>query len=272
MTVGIDVGISTTKIAALDGGVPRGFCTVPVVPEDPVASASGALGSLLRDQGRPLSSIRRLAVTGVGSAPIGEELFGLACTRVSEFQATGRGGLFLSGLERAVVVSMGTGTSIVRAGGDGIRHLGGSGVGGGTLLGLSKALLHTTDVPAILEAASAGNLANVDLRIVDLLPDNLENLPGFATASNFGRLGGRAGPGDYALGILNLIFQTIGLLAAFAARQEGLADVVLAGRLATIPAGPGDLRRHRRVAPGALSFPGEPGVRHGPGSGPVPLN
>jgi type II pantothenate kinase len=175
-----------------------------------------------------------MAVTGIGAGALGGELFGLACERVGEFQATGRGGLFLSGLDRAIVVGMGTGTSILRAA-DSINHLGGSGVGGGTLLGLSKALLHTTEVPAVLEAAASGDLSRVDLRIADLLPGNLENLPAHATASNFGRLEGKAGPGDYALGILNLIFQTIGVLACFAARQEGLADVVLTGRLATIP-------------------------------------
>jgi type II pantothenate kinase len=234
MTIGIDIGISTTKIAALHGAIPRGFCTVPVAGDDPVASASGALGSLLRSQRLPLSAVRRLAVTGVGSAAIGDELLGLACARVGEFEATGRGGLFLSGLERAIVVSMGTGTSIVRASGE-FRHLGGTGVGGGTLLGLAKAILRTTDVPAILEAAATGNLATVDISVADLQSASLGNLPGHVTVSNLGRLGGRPGPGDYALGILNLIFQTVGLLAAFAARQEGLADIVLTGRLATIP-------------------------------------
>jgi type II pantothenate kinase len=130
---------------------------------------------------------------------------------------------------------MGTGTSILRADRGGIRHLGGSGVGGGTLVGLSKALLRTAEVPTVLEAAANGDLARVDLRISDLLPGNLENLPAHATASNFGRLDGEPGPGDYALGILNLVFQTAGVLACFAARQEGLDDVVLTGRLATIP-------------------------------------
>ncbi len=235
MTAGIDIGISTTKIAALENGTLRGFCSVPAAGMDPVASASGALGRLLRDRRKPLAEVRRLAVTGVGADALGGELFGLACERVGEFQATGRGGLFLSGLQRAIVVGMGTGTSILRAGGDGIRHLGGSGVGGGTLLGLSRALLHTADVPAVLQAAAAGDLARVDLRIADLPPADLGGLPGNATASNFGRLDAGAGPGDYALGILNLVFQTIGVLACFAARQEGLADVVLTGRLATIP-------------------------------------
>lgn len=235
MIAGIDLGITTTKIACLDGGVPRGFCLVPAAGDDAVASASGALGSLLRGQGLLLPAIRRLALTGIRAAAVGEELLGLPCARVSEFQATGRGGLFLSGLAQAIVVSMGTGTSLVRAGADGIRHMGGSGVGGGTLLGLSKALLRTSDVPTIIEFAAAGNLANVDLRIADLPAADLANLPAHATASNFGRLADRARPGDYALGILNLVFQTVGLLAAFAARQEGLADVVLTGRLATVP-------------------------------------
>lgn len=234
MTVGIDVGISTTKVAALQGKNPLGFCTVPAAAGDPLASAAGGLGRLLRDQNRPLAAVRRLAVTGIGSAFLGDELLGLPFQRVGEFLATGRGGLLLSGLKRAIVVNMGTGTSIVRASSR-IRHLGGTGVGGGTLLGLAKALLHTTEVPAILEAAAAGNLARVDLRIGDLLPAGLDELPSQVTASNFGRLDGRPGKGDYALGILNLVFQSIGLLAAFAARQEGLAEVVLTGRLATIP-------------------------------------
>jgi type II pantothenate kinase len=258
MTVGIDIGISTTKIAALENGTPRGFCLVPAAGMDPVASASGALGTLLRDQREPLAAVRRLAVTGIGAAAIGEALFGLTCERVGEFQATGRGGLFLSGLDRSIVVGMGTGTSILRAGGEGVRHLGGSGVGGGTLLGLSRALLHTTDVRAVLEAAATGDLARVDLRIADLPPADLGGLPGDATASNFGRLDGGAGRGDYALGILNLVFQTIGVLACFAARQEGLADVVLTGRLATIPQARDILAGFAGLYPVRFHFPENP--------------
>ncbi len=258
MTVGIDIGISTTKIAALEGGAARGLCSVPAAGMQPVASASGALGALLRERRQPLAAVRRLAVTGIGAAALGGELFGLPCERVGEFQATGRGGLFLSGLERAIVAGMGTGTSILRAGGDGIRHLGGSGVGGGTLVGLSRALLGTAEVPAVLEAAAAGDLARVDLRIADLPPADLGGLPGHATASNFGRLDREARPGDYALGILNLIFQTIGVLACFAARQEGLADVVLTGRLATIPQARSILAGFAGLYPVSFHFPENP--------------
>ena len=233
MNVGVDIGITTTKIAGLNGKTAEGFCTVPA--SDPVASASAALGRFLNDLGLPLSAIQRLAVTGMGSGALAEDLLGVPCVRVGEFLATGRGGLCLSGLRQAIVVSMGTGTAIVRAAADGVRHLGGSGVGGGTLLGLAHCILHTTDFPAILEAAAGGSLANVDLQVRDILRADLGTLLGHATASNFGKLSGRASRGDYALGILNLVFQTIGLLAAFAARQEGLPDIVLTGKLTAVP-------------------------------------
>ena len=130
---------------------------------------------------------------------------------------------------------MGTGTAIVRAAADGVRHVGGSGVGGGTIRGLAECILHTTDVPLIIEAAEhrqpgqrrpAGRGPSVRLRT---------GLPREATASNFGKLSGRATRADYALGILNLVFQTIGVLAAFAARQEGFRDIVLTGKLADVP-------------------------------------
>jgi len=233
MTAGIDLGISATKIAGLNDREPRGFCTVAA--EEPVASASGALGRFLSERRLQLREIERLAVTGVGAAALGGELLGVPCVRVDEFQATGRGGLLLAGLEQAIVVSMGTGTAILRAAADGVRHMGGSGVGGGTIQGLAARILHTADVPLLIETAATGSLANVDLQVGDLLPAYVGKLPSHATASNFGKLRGRATRGDCALGILNLVFQTIGVLAAFAARQEGFRDIVLTGKLTDVP-------------------------------------
>ena len=233
MTAGIDIGISATKIAGFDQGEARGFCTVP--DGGPIASASGTLGRFLSEQRLQLREIERLAVTGAGAAVLDSELLGVPCVRVDEFLATGRGGLSLAGLEEAIVVSMGTGTAILRAAPDGIRHLGGSGVGGGTIRGLAEAILHITDLPLLIEAAGGGSLANVDLQVGDLPPAYISKLPAHATASNFGKLSGRAARGDYALGILNLVFQTIGVLSAFAARQEGFRDIVLTGKLTDVP-------------------------------------
>jgi type II pantothenate kinase len=54
------------------------------------------------------------------------------------------------------------------------------------------------------------------------------------------------------------VFQSIGLLAAFAARQEGLQDVVLTGRLATIPQAREIFAGFAGVYPVRFHFPEHP--------------
>jgi len=233
MTVGIDIGATTTKIVGLGKAGPFGFHTVKA--DIPHASAERALESFLAANSLPLSAVSRIAVTGIRAEACGGKLLDLPCRRVEEFQAIGRGGLHLAGLAQAIVLSMGTGTAVVRATPSECRHLGGTGVGGGTLLGLAKSILNTTDFQAIVELAAGGDLANVDLLVGDLSPKAIASLPGRATASNFGRLNGQATRADYALGILNLVFQTIGLVALFAAAQHSEQDVVLTGKLTAVP-------------------------------------
>ena len=53
--------------------------------------------------------------------------------------------------------------------------------------------------------------------------------------ANFGKVSDLATNADIALGILNMIFETIAMLAVFAARSYGLKDIVLTGNLTTIP-------------------------------------
>ena len=67
-----------------------------------------------------------------------DSIYGLKTIRVEEFTANAKGGLYLSGLDRAIIVSMGTGTAYVYADAQSSEYLGGTGVGGGTLVGLSK--------------------------------------------------------------------------------------------------------------------------------------
>lgn len=65
----------------------------------------------------------------------------LYAIKVDEFYAIGYGGLYLLGKSSAIVVSMGSGIVYVKATENSIVHIGGSGVGGGTLIGLSEKLL-----------------------------------------------------------------------------------------------------------------------------------
>src|SRR5699024_918888 len=135
---------------------------------------------------------------------------------VDEFYCTGRGGLYLSDLEEGIIVSMGTGTAFVYATPDKIEHLGGTGIGGGTLVGLSNAVLNVRDIKNLVKLAQKGDLRRVDLAIGDITTNAVSNLPFDATASNFGKLSELATPEDIALGLLNLVYQTVGMLAVFA--------------------------------------------------------
>ena len=55
-----------------------------------------------------------------------------------------------------MVVSMGTGTTLVKYDNGDISHVGGLGMGGGTLSGLARIMLGTDDIQHISELAKAG--------------------------------------------------------------------------------------------------------------------
>ncbi|MGM9609877.1 MAG: pantothenate kinase [Eubacteriales bacterium] len=232
-TIGIDVGGSTTKIVGfrhLPDGRRELISPLYVRATDPVTSAYGAFGKFTALSHLELSDIRRVLVTGVGSSAIGNSLYNLPCSRVEEFVSIGRGGLFLSGLDEAIVVSMGTGTALVHAKSDGTAtYLGGTGVGGGTLVGLSKLLLKMDSIEHIQALSEEGNLANIDLRIGDIMKGGV--MPQEMTAANFGNVSDLATKSDIALGLSNMIFETVGMLAIFAARAHALKDIVLTGNL-----------------------------------------
>jgi type II pantothenate kinase len=202
---------------------------------EPAASAERALAELLRSVGGTAAELHGIAITGARSQQVPERLLGAAVHRVEEFQAIGTGGAWLVGLERAVVASMGTGTALVGVDCGRVRHLGGSGVGGGTLLGLGRRLLGILDFESIAAAAGGGDLKHVDLLLEDLRPGALAGLPPWVTVSNFGRLTGSPSRADDALGLINLVLQTIGVMAVLAARLQGVEDVVLIGRLTRLP-------------------------------------
>ena len=240
--LGIDVGGSTTKIV---GFREENGNTVLIEPQcvratDPLTSIYGAFGRFTMQNGLSLSDIDRVMMTGVGSAFAEKPLYeGLDCRIVPEFNSVGLGGLYLSGMEEAIVVSMGTGTAIIHAKKEGentaIQYLGGTGVGGGTLIGLSKQMLGIDTVEHIEQLCEGGDLSKIDLRIGDLSTKNMyPNMSYELTASNFGKLSDMANKHDLALGIVNMVGETIGMLAVFAARNHGLDRVVLTGNLTTL--------------------------------------
>lgn len=231
--VGLDVGGSTTKVVGMDGEKIIGNKIVKA--DDPVTSAFGALGKLMDSYELKISDIEQLKITGVGASFPSGNLLGIPTVRIQEFFATGQGGLFLSGLDHAIVVSMGTGTAFVEATKQEVRHIIGSGVGGGTLVGLSNCALNMRDFDMIADLAGDGNLNHVDLTIGDISHAAIPGLTMDTTASNFGKMQDDATKSDVAYGLFNLVFQSIGTMAVLAARNAGIKDVVFTGQATKAP-------------------------------------
>lgn len=232
--LGIDVGGSTTKIMGFDKGEP--LLPLWVRANDPVTSVYGAFGKFLSENRLSLSDLSEIRISGVGASRLGDDIYGIPVSHVDEFECNARGGLYISGLPRAVIVSMGTGTALVWADGEESEYLGGTGVGGGTLLGLSRKLLGISHAEQLSELAGQGDLANVDLRIGDITSGAFKSyLLENSTAANFGKISDFATNADLALGLFNMVFETIGMLAIFAARQKNCKDIVLMGNLAGFP-------------------------------------
>ncbi|HZK42187.1 MAG TPA: type II pantothenate kinase [Clostridia bacterium] len=233
--IGLDVGGSITKIIGFRAG--RLLEETRVQANDPVASAYGALGKFLTLNHLQLDQVDSIHATGVGASYLDGRLLECKTVIVPEFEAVGIGGLYTASVDRAIVVSMGTGTSLIYAHGRQIRHIIGSGVGGGTLLGLAQVMLNVRDFKNIEEMAGLGRLEEVDLSIGDISRDEIPGLSSSTTASNFGKVGDHVTPSDLALGIVNLVFQSVGTSAVLAARLEKVDKIVMTGNLMRVSKG-----------------------------------
>ena len=234
IVVGIDIGGSTTKIA----GFREDSMLIPVQisADSAVASLFGAFGKFLYDNDLQLTDIGQVNLTGVGSSEIRQDIYGVPTFRVDEFSANGVGGGYFAGNKTEfMVVSMGTGTSFVEVRNNVPRHLGGIGIGGGTITGLSKLMLNTNDVGKIQELASGGKVGNIDLRIGDISKNPLPGLDLEITASNFGKASSRANCEDKAAGIVHMVIETICQTAVLISNGTDIKDFVLIGNLINFP-------------------------------------
>jgi type II pantothenate kinase len=231
--IGIDVGISTTKIVGLKDG--RITSPTRITAADPITSLYGAFGKYLHDNDIQLQDVKQVMLTGVGSAYVKGPVYGLPTNKVEEFVADGLGARFESKLDHTIVVSMGTGTSFVLCDGDDMRHIGGIGVGGGTLAGLSRLLLNTSDIKSVSALAMQGDTKNVHLLIGDISAEPLPGLPMDATASILAKAQSDAAKEDIAAGIISMVLQTIGSAAWLSSRGSDIRDFVLIGNLTLLP-------------------------------------
>ena len=231
--IGIDVGISTTKIVGLRDGKPS--APIRITAADPITSLYGAFGKYLHDNSIELEDVEHVMITGVGANYVKGDVYGVKTSRCDEFLADALGARYESHIDHAIVVSMGTGTSFVMCHKDDIRHIGGIGIGGGTLQGLSRVMLNTSDIKQVAALAMQGDSHHINLLIGDISKQPLPGLPMEATASLFAHAKNDASREDIAAGIITLVLQSIGSAAVLAAQGTDCRDMVLIGHLSLLP-------------------------------------
>ena len=150
---------------------------------------------------------------------------------IPEIDAVGFGGAAFAGCNECIVVSMGTGTAIVYFADNQARHVGGTGVGGGTIKGLCALLCNLNDPEEIEAKALRGKASRLNLTISDLGYDSISFLGSDVTASNFASVQSRRTE-DLAAAILRLVGETVGIIASLCARETGCMDkIVMVGKV-----------------------------------------
>lgn len=167
-----------------------------------------------------IKAIEKILATGTGSSYLDDRFEGIEIVKIDEFNAIAYGGIVLSKLEKGNIVSIGTGTTIVYSDLEKVERIGGTGLGGGTLVGLGSAILsnvecgdkEVTNFKTLIDMAKNGDKSNVDLMIGDISKDNIGNMTSDITAANFAATQKKANKNDYIAALLNMILENIMLI------------------------------------------------------------
>lgn len=182
--IGIDTGGTLTKVAYLDEHNELILTTFP--SNDLQAVKEWILNN---------PDIEDIGVTGGRTEQFIDVIKRMKSIHyIVEFEATLKGVRFLLKkegyyFERSMITNIGTGTSIHYMEGNTDIRVGGTGVGGGTLIGLSALTTGITDYNVIREMAARGNREDIDLRVRDIYQGMDTPIDGHLTASNFGKVG-----------------------------------------------------------------------------------
>jgi type II pantothenate kinase len=224
--VGVDVGGTLAKIAFRNPAGELTFRFEPALALDSIA------------EGIAERKPERVGLTGGGAAELARRLGAEAAT-VNEFAAWGAGAKALleanGGVpsERYLLASVGTGTSVMLVDGMAVHRVGGTGLGGGVLVGLGSLLLGTRSFPSLVALAASGDRRRVDLLVSDIYRRAGEiPLAADLTAANFGRaalLDAAPEPADVAHALMGLVGESIALICAGLRNSMSVKDVVFGG-------------------------------------------
>lgn len=227
MIVGYDKGATALKISAVEGE--------RIIFAKRIKNTSGTdleiLKRTLRLEGFSITAVSHIGVTGVGAEYVDFGDIDAEVKIIPEIEASGIGGVYTGHPKNSLVVCIGTGTSIILMNEGKATHVGGTGVGCGTLKGLHKKLFGNDGLEAALECAENGDRGRVDTRIKDLF-SGTDTLPPDLTASNLSKCDDSATQEDWCAGIVNMVLEVAGSHAAIAANGYGVDTIIVIGGIA----------------------------------------
>jgi len=180
VAVGVDAGASLAKLAIQGREPGLGLELLPASQPERILERIEELAA------------DRIGLTGAGAALLGRSL-GESTVHVNEFAAWGNGaGALLhdqagGANEPYLLVSLGTGTSVMLCDGLAVNRIGGTALGGGTMLGLSALLFGCREFRALADLAVRGDRREVDLLVSDIYKPGEIPLAGDLTAACFGK-------------------------------------------------------------------------------------
>ena len=227
---GVDAGASLVKLVVRDAS---GALDYRLLPADALSEAA----QQVREAG-----VDRVGLTGRGGGEVGRLLDGAAeSLGVTEFAAWGAGAAAM--LEhgdlppepRHLLVSLGTGTSVMLADGLSVNRVGGTALGGGTVVGLGAGLLGTGEFAELAALAARGSRRGIDLLVSDIYRPGEIALAGDVTAASFGKLarllatGERPADADLANAIMGLVGENVALICGGLAAAAQVRRVAFGG-------------------------------------------
>ncbi|TYR77381.1 type II pantothenate kinase [Rossellomorea vietnamensis] len=221
--IGIDAGGTLVKVVYQERGE-RHYKTF-------LSSETDSLSQWIRW----LSPNSQFCVTGGKAARVKTQIEN--AVEIPEFKAVCSGAASLlyeehKKKEPFILANIGTGTSLffVNPIKDQQRRLAGTGMGGGTIMGLGRLLSGQYTFSDIIQSAESGDRENVDLLVKDLYENEKPPIPGHLTAANFaGNFTDELIPADALRSLINMVAENIILLSSREAEAAGTKTIVFSG-------------------------------------------
>ena len=92
--IGIDAGTSIIKLVNVDKE--NNIIHKRIIDRKPILQA---LEEFIHNENIRIEEVSKIVITGIGSAEVGNNIYDIPTIKVDEFQAIGKGGLYLSNNE-----------------------------------------------------------------------------------------------------------------------------------------------------------------------------